>query len=49
MTIRWIGAIILIGVLVLVGLAFRRGMQVKPEDRDDMGGLPPGGGPAGGA
>jgi hypothetical protein len=45
----WIGAIILFAVLLLAWLAFRQGMQVKREDRDDMGGLPPGGGPDGGA
>jgi hypothetical protein len=37
-----------VAILALLGsfivFAFRQGMKVKREDRDDMGGLPPGGG-----
>ena len=48
MSKQWIGVIILVAVLLLAWLAFRQGMQVNREDRDDMGGLPPGGGADGG-
>jgi hypothetical protein len=40
--------LISLGIFAAVGafiaFAFRQGQKVKPEDRDHMGGLPPGGG-----
>jgi hypothetical protein len=45
----------LIGIVMLAALgsfvvfAFNQGMKVRREDRNDMGGLPPGGGPGVGA
>lgn len=40
--------LIALGIFALLGafivFAFRQGQKVTPEDRDHMGGLPPGGG-----